>query len=101
MRAVDIPAWAVWVMIGLAALQAIALVPITGRLRRPDPAVRSEARLDLLDAVGSLLFFGGMVLGVAVSPSWFWVGFAGFALMTAGYAVKGVRWLRGRRRPTT
>ncbi|MCX5280936.1 hypothetical protein [Streptomyces sp. NBC_00198] len=104
MRAVEIPDylphWWVWIMLGLAALQAIGLVPISGRLRASDPAVRSEARLDLLDAVGALLSFGGFGLTLVGSASWFWLGLVGFALMTAGYAVKGVRLLRARRRPT-
>ncbi|MEU8792662.1 hypothetical protein [Streptomyces sp. NPDC048643] len=95
-----IPDWSVWIMLGLAALQAIGLVPISGRLRASDPAVRSEARLDLLDAVGSLLAFGGFGLTLVASVSWFWLGLFGFVLMTAGYVVKGVRLLRARRRPT-
>jgi hypothetical protein len=34
------------------------------------------------------------------APTWFWLTIAGFALMAAGYAVKGALWLRARRRPT-
>lgn len=104
MRAVEIPDyiphWWVWIMLGLAALQAIGLVPITGRLRASDAAARSEARLDLLDAVGALLFFGGFVLGQVVAASWFWLSVVGSVLATAGYAAKGVRMVRARRRPT-
>ncbi|MFD6293822.1 hypothetical protein ACFWFU_03190 [Streptomyces sp. NPDC060235] len=94
-----IPGWFVWIMLGGAALQAIGLVPISGRLRASDAAVRSEARLDLLDAVGALLLFGGFVLGRVVAAAWLWLSVVGFMLITAGYVVKGVRLLRARRRP--
>lgn len=100
MRAVDIPDWFVWIALGLAVLQALALVPVIRRLRGPDPAVRSKARLDLLDTVGSMLFLIGLLLSLVVAESWFWLSLAGFALVTAVYAVKGVHLLRARRRPT-
>lgn len=104
MRAVEIPdyipGWFVWIMLGGAAMQAIGLVPIGGRLRAPDTVVRSKARLELLDAVGALLFFGGFVLGQVVAASWLWLSIGGFVLMTAGYVVKGVRMLRIRRVPS-
>jgi hypothetical protein len=99
-RAVDIPGWFVWIVLGLAVLQALGLVPVIRRLRGSDSSVRSKARLDLLDVVGSLLLFGGLLLSLAVAESWFWLTFAGFALMAAVHAVKGVHWLRARRRPT-
>jgi hypothetical protein len=99
-RAVDIPGWFVWIALGLAVLQALGLVPVIRRLRGSDSSVRFKARLDLLDVVGSLLLFGGLLLSLAVAESWFWLTFAGFALMTAVYAVKGVHWLRARRHPT-
>ncbi|MBZ9643949.1 hypothetical protein [Streptomyces sp. PSKA30] len=94
----DIPDWFVWIALGLAVLQA--LVPVICRLRGLDSAVRFKARLDLLDAVGTLLLLGGLLLSVVVAESWFWLTFAGFALMAAVYAVKGVHLLRARRRPT-
>lgn len=97
MRAVDIPDWFVWIALGLAVLQALALVPVIRRLRQPDSAVRSKARLDLLDTVGSLLLFGGLLLSLAVAESWFWLTLVGFALMTVVYAVKGVHMLRARK----
>ncbi|MCT4356285.1 hypothetical protein M5362_24450 [Streptomyces sp. Je 1-79] len=96
----DIPDWFVWIALGLAVLQALALVPVIRRLRGPDPAVRSKARLDLLDTVGSMLFLIGLLLSLVVAESWFWLSLAGFALVTAVYAVKGVHLLRARRRPT-
>ncbi|MFE6359855.1 hypothetical protein ACFVP3_07595 [Streptomyces sp. NPDC057806] len=96
----DIPGWFVWLFLGLAVLQVLGLVPVIRRLRGSDSAVRFEARLDLLDVVVSLLLFGGMVLSLAVAESWFWLTCAGFALMAAVYAVKGVRWLRTRERHT-
>ncbi|MFF3320472.1 hypothetical protein ACFYV5_33935 [Streptomyces sp. NPDC003035] len=96
----DIPDWFVWIALGLAVLQALALVPVIRRLRGPDPAARSKARLDLLDAVGNMLLLGGLTLGLVVAESWFWLSLAGFALVTAVYAVKGVHLLRARRRPT-
>jgi hypothetical protein len=99
-RAVDIPDWFVWIALGLAVLQALALVPVIRRLRGPDHAVRSKARLDLMETVGSLLLFSGLLLSFVVAEYWFWLALAGFALMTAVYAVKGVHLLRARRRPT-
>ncbi|MFD7935312.1 replication-relaxation family protein [Streptomyces sp. NPDC059755] len=70
------------------------------RLRALDAAVRFKARLDLLDAVGSLLFFGGAFLSAVVAESWLWISAVGFVLMSVGYGIKGVRWLRARRRST-
>ncbi|MGX4691170.1 hypothetical protein [Streptomyces sp. JNUCC 63] len=96
----DISGWFVWIALGLAVLQALGLVPVIRRLRGSDSSMRSEARLDLLDVVGSLLLFGGLLLSLAVAESWFWLIFVGFALMAAVYAVKGVHWVRARRRPT-
>ncbi|WP_437019482.1 hypothetical protein [Streptomyces sp. enrichment culture] len=95
----DIPGWFVWIAPGLVVLQALGLVPVIRRLRGSDSSVRSEARLDLLDVVGSLLLFGGLLLSLAVAESWFRLALAGFALMAAVYAVKAVRWLRARRCP--
>ncbi|MFD5574744.1 hypothetical protein [Streptomyces cadmiisoli] len=97
----EIPDWFVWITLGLAALQALALIPVIRRLRERDSAVRSQAGLDLLDTVASLLLLGGLLLSVAVAASWFWLALAGFVLMTAVYAVKGVYLLRARRRPTS
>ncbi|MEU2772016.1 hypothetical protein ABZ646_03605 [Streptomyces sp. NPDC007162] len=94
----DIPGWSVWIALGLVVLQALGLVPVVRRLRGSDSAVRFKARLDLLDVVGSLLLFGGMLLSLAVAESWFWLTFAGLGFMACVYAVKGVHWLRTRRR---
>ncbi|MEU9402946.1 hypothetical protein [Streptomyces sp. NPDC048242] len=93
----EIPDWFAWMALGLAALQALGLVPIAHRLRGPDPVVRTKARLDLLDTLGNLLALGGLILGIAVAASWFWLGLVGFALMTTAYAVKGVHRLHARR----
>ncbi|MEU8793492.1 hypothetical protein [Streptomyces sp. NPDC048643] len=95
-----IPGWVVWIMLSGAVLQAIGLVSISGRLHAPDPAVRSEARLDLLDTVGALLFFVGFALGRLVASFWLWLCVAGFLITTTGYMVKGVRLRRARRRAT-
>ncbi|MER6411146.1 hypothetical protein [Streptomyces humidus] len=93
--------WLVRIALGLAALmQALALAPAIGRLRGSESATRSKARLDLLEIVGSLLSFSGLLLGSVVTGSWYWLALAGFAVMTPVYAVKGVRWLRTRRRST-
>ena len=100
MRAVEIFGWFNWIFLGLALLQALGLVPIIRRLRGLDPVVRAKARFDLVDTIGSMLLFCGMVLSLEVSESWFWLALAGFVLMGAGYAVKGVHLLRARRRPT-
>ncbi|MFG2949700.1 hypothetical protein [Streptomyces adustus] len=96
----DIPDWFNWIFLGLAALQTLGLVPIIRRLRGLDPEARFKARLDLLDAGGCLLLFAGVLLSSVVAESWYWLALAGFALTSAGYAVKGVRLLRARRRPT-
>ncbi|MEU7281123.1 hypothetical protein AB0A69_20405 [Streptomyces sp. NPDC045431] len=96
----DIPDWLLWTLVGLAVLQALALVPIVRRMGGTDPAVRSTARFDLLETVGSLLLFGGLLLSAVVTESWFWLVPVGFVLVTAVYAVKGVHKLRARRRPT-
>lgn len=100
MRAVEIPPWYVWIALGLVALQALGLVPVVRRLRGPDLALRSSARLELLETVGSLMLMGGLLLSLTVAESWFWIAAVGFALMAAGYIVKGVRRLRARRHPT-
>nr|MDT0516215.1 hypothetical protein [Streptomyces sp. DSM 41633] len=93
----NIPDWYVWIALGLAVLQALGLVPIVRRLRGPDSVVRSTARLELLDTVAALMLIGGLLLSLTVAKSWFWLAATGFALMTAVYALKGVRRLRSRR----
>ncbi|MFH8804614.1 hypothetical protein ACH4F6_34505 [Streptomyces sp. NPDC017936] len=93
----DIRGWFAWIALGLVVLQALGLVPVIRRLRGSDSAARVKARLDLLDVVGSLLLFGGLLLSLVVAEAWFWLTFAGFALMAAVYAVKGVHLLRARR----
>lgn len=97
MRAVDIPDWFAWIFLGLVLVQVLGLMPVIHRLRGLDSAVRFKARLDLLDAVGGLLLFGGGLLGLVVAESWFWISVPGYVLMTAGYAMKGVQRLRARR----
>jgi membrane protein implicated in regulation of membrane protease activity len=61
--------------------------------------VAVRARFGLLDGVGSLLLFGGLLLTLMVAESWFWLAFVGFDVMAAVYALKGVHWLRARHRP--
>ncbi|ARE72543.1 hypothetical protein B6R96_00055 [Streptomyces sp. Sge12] len=97
----DIPDWYVWIALGLAVLQALGLVPIVRRLRGPDLALRSQARLELLETVGTLLLMGGLLLSLTVAESWFWIAAVGFTLMAAVYAVKGVRRLRAHRSTTS
>ncbi|MDV9189865.1 hypothetical protein R6L23_16850 [Streptomyces sp. SR27] len=97
----DIPDWFVWIAIGLTALQAVGLVPVIRRMRDTDPALRSQGRFDLLETLGSLLMFVGLMLSLFLTASWAWLSLAGLALMTAVYAVKGARLLRARRRRTT
>ncbi|MCX5231194.1 hypothetical protein [Streptomyces sp. NBC_00233] len=96
----DIPDWFVWIVLGLTVLQVLGFVPVIRRMSGADPAVRSAARVDLLDLFGNLLAFSGLLLGLAVAESWFRLAFAGFALITATYVIKGVRLLRARRRLT-
>ncbi|MGY5061175.1 hypothetical protein ACWDFR_45330 [Streptomyces sp. 900105755] len=96
----DIPDWFDWIFLGLAFWQALALPPIVRRMRGLDPEVRTKARFDLTETIGSVMFFCGALLYQGVSHSWFWLSFAGFVVMGAGYAVKGLRLIRGRRRPT-
>ncbi|MEU8886277.1 hypothetical protein [Streptomyces sp. NPDC048442] len=93
----EIPNWFVWIFLGPAVMQALALVPVTRRLRRADSAARSKARLDLLETVATLLFVVGLLLCLSVTESWFWLTFVGFALMGAVYVTKGVHRLRTRR----
>jgi hypothetical protein len=99
-RAVDIPRWFIWIALGLVLLQTLGLVPVVRRLRGSDSSTRFQARLDLVDAVGSLLLLGGILLSLAVAESWFWLVLVGFALVTAVYIGKGIHWLRTRRRST-
>jgi hypothetical protein len=100
-RAVGIPGWSVWIFLFLFLWQVLGLVPVIGRLRETDSALRSKARLDLLETVGSLLLFGGALLSFVTEGPWFClaVAGAGFALMGAVYVVQGLHWLRARRRP--
>ncbi|MGW6925608.1 hypothetical protein ACWGA9_30770 [Streptomyces sp. NPDC054950] len=95
-----IPGWFVWIFLVLFLWQVLGLFPAIHRLREANSALRLKARLDLLEVVGSLLLFGGSLLSFMVRESWFWLGLAGFPLLTAVYAVKGVHWLRARRHPT-
>ncbi|MFD5329165.1 hypothetical protein [Streptomyces sp. NPDC127092] len=88
-----------WLLLGGILLQLLGLVPVLRRMRADDAAARSVARLDLGETVGSLLLLGGALLGLWVAESWMLLTLAGFVLMSAVYAVKGVRWLRARRRP--
>ncbi|MFH9132552.1 hypothetical protein [Streptomyces sp. NPDC017524] len=94
----DIPDWFLWAVLGFAVLQTASLVRIIRRLRESDRAVRSMARLELLDAVSTLMLVTGLVLSLAVAASWFWLLLAGFALMIVVYAVRGLELLRARRR---
>ncbi|MFE9678501.1 hypothetical protein ACFYO5_31070 [Streptomyces sp. NPDC006259] len=95
-----IPGWFVWIVLIPFFWQVLGLFPVIHRLRETDSALQSKARLDLLETVGSLLAFGGMLLSLVVGGAWAWLVVAGFAIMSAVYAVKGVHWLRARRRPT-
>jgi hypothetical protein len=96
---VGIPGWFVWIFLVSFLWQVLGLFPVIHRLREANPALRIKARLDLLEVVGSMLLFGGALLGFMVGKSWFWLGLAGFPLLTGAYAVKGVHWLRARRQP--
>ncbi|MDX3571338.1 hypothetical protein [Streptomyces sp. ID05-47C] len=96
----DIPVWFAWIALPLFLLQVLGLFTVIDRLRGSDAALRAKARLDLLDVVGAMLLFGGMILALLVAESWAWLSLPGFALMSASYAVKGVRRLRARRRST-
>lgn len=96
-RAVGIPGWFLWIFLVVFFWQVIAFFPVIHRLREANSALRSKARLDLLEVVGSLLLFGGMLLSSLAGESWTWLGLAGFPLLAAVYVVKGVHWLRARR----
>ncbi|MCX5266042.1 hypothetical protein [Streptomyces sp. NBC_00199] len=93
----DIPDWFAWIFLGLVVLQVLGLAPVIHRLRGFDSAVRFKARLDLLDAVGGLLLFGGSLLSLMVAGPWLWIAVPGWVLMATGYAIKGVHRLRARR----
>lgn len=94
----DIPNWLLWPALGAALLQALALVPGIRRLRGPDPAARTKARLDLLDSVANLLLLTGLLLTMTAGDSWFWLALTGLALLPLAWAAKGLRLLRARRR---
>ncbi|MER6099904.1 cation transporter [Streptomyces sp. NPDC001728] len=96
----DIPEWFLWVALGMTGLQALGLVPVIRRMRDTDPALRTQGRFDLLDTLGSLLMFVGLMLSLFLTASWAWLSLAGLALVAAVYAVKGARLLRARRRTT-
>ncbi|MEU3077653.1 hypothetical protein [Streptomyces laurentii] len=94
----EISGWYVWIALGLAVFQALGIVLLFRRMRGTDPVVRSQARFDLLEAVGGLLLLGGLSLSLLVAGAWFGLTLAGIVLLAAVYAVKGVRLLRARRR---
>ncbi|MEK9523553.1 hypothetical protein ACIOMM_34995 [Streptomyces sp. NPDC087908] len=87
----DIPVAFRWVLAALLLLQLVALVPAVRRMRRPDPAVRTEARLDLLDAVSSLTLLAGLALDQGA------LMLVGAVLLGSVIAVKGFRALRVQR----
>ncbi|MFH9138085.1 hypothetical protein [Streptomyces sp. NPDC017524] len=93
----DIPDWLLWPALGAAFLQVLALVPGIRRLRGSGPAVRTGARLDLLDSIAGLFLITGLLLSMAVGVSWLWLHLTGSALLTLVYAAKGLRLLRARR----
>ncbi|KQX35101.1 hypothetical protein ACFWEH_25535 [Streptomyces anulatus] len=95
----DIPNWLLWPALGAWLLQALALVPGIRRLRGPDPAARTKARLNLLDSAASLLVITGLLLSMTAAESWIWLSLTGFMLLTLVYAAKGLRLLRARRTP--
>lgn len=98
MRVVDIPNWLLWPALGAALLQALAFIPGIRRLRGPDPATRTKARLDLLDSVANLLLLTGLLLTMTAGEPWLWLSLTGLALLPLVYAAKGLRLLRARRR---
>ncbi|MFD8959120.1 hypothetical protein ACFV0W_19770, partial [Streptomyces anulatus] len=95
----DIPNWLLWPALGAWLLQALALVPGIRRLRGPDPAARTKARLNLLDSAASLLVITGLLLSMTAAESWIWLSLTGFMLLALVYAAKGLRLLRARRTP--
>ncbi|MFF9016223.1 hypothetical protein ACF09C_25050 [Streptomyces sp. NPDC014870] len=97
----DIPDWAVWAALGLSVLQGLSVATVVRRLRRADPEARTRARLDLLDTVGGLALFAGVMLTLLVADHWFWLTLVGAALIAAAYTVKGVLLLRARRTAQT
>ncbi|MEU2653824.1 hypothetical protein ABZ615_00710 [Streptomyces sp. NPDC007325] len=94
----DLPVWSVWIVSGMAVLQALALVPVIRRSRDPDPLLRSKARIDLLETAGSLVALTGFLLTFVVAEFWSVLALVGFGLMSAAYVMKGLRLLRVRRR---
>ncbi|MEU7012623.1 hypothetical protein [Streptomyces sp. NPDC046385] len=95
----DIPDWFIWIAFGLFVLQVLALVPVIRRMRGADPAVRSEARLDLLETAGTLLFSVGLAGSLLVAELWSLLALVGLVLIAVVYVLKGIRLLRARRRP--
>ncbi|MFE0703177.1 hypothetical protein [Streptomyces sp. NPDC058872] len=93
----ETPGWFLPLTFGLLFLQILGLVPVIRRMRGSDPTTRTRGRLDLLDAVGSLLFISGVMLSLAVAEPLFWLVPAGVLLLAVCYAVKCAHWLRDRR----
>lgn len=91
-RGVDIPVAFRWVLLALAVLQLLSLIPILRRMRRAEPARRTEARLDLLDAASGFTLMAGLALGNSA------VMLCGLVLMGSAIAAKGARTLRECRR---
>ncbi|KYG52014.1 hypothetical protein AWI43_22115 [Streptomyces sp. WAC04657] len=88
----DIPLTFRWVFVALVVLQLVALVPVLRRLCDPAPERRTEARLRLLDAAGSVTFLAGFALD---HPA---LVLSGLVCVGAVYAAKGVLWYRARER---
>ncbi|WP_328484902.1 hypothetical protein [Streptomyces zaomyceticus] len=65
-------------------------------MRKPNRAVRSKARLDLLDTIRSLLLFGSLLLSLVAAEAWVWLSLIGFVLIAPTYGVKGIHLLRVR-----
>ncbi|MFC8174251.1 hypothetical protein ACFUJ0_25400 [Streptomyces sp. NPDC057242] len=86
----DVPDVFRWVFAGLATLQLITLIPVLRRLRNPEPGVRTEARLSLLDALSSTVAFAGIAFGNGT------LLLCGVACLGAVYAARGIRWYRTR-----
>ncbi|CAM5442025.1 hypothetical protein GCM10010329_51490 [Streptomyces spiroverticillatus] len=88
---VDLPVALRWVFAVIALLQLLSVLSVLRRMRLPDPGARAVARWDFLEAFGFLAATSGLLLGSGV------LGLGGIVLAFGVGAVKGVRYLRGRR----
>ncbi|MEJ8644697.1 hypothetical protein WKI68_32240 [Streptomyces sp. MS1.HAVA.3] len=89
----NIPLWARWAVLGLAALQILGAYAALRRVRSQEGARRTEAKLDLVDALAGVVLLTGLAFGH------FAVAACAAAVQLSTGAVKLIRWIRSRGKP--